>query len=109
MLDNIHYGTFIFFGVRILHPMLSGCPDLRVLQAFSFLGGLFIMFFVPETKGLTLEEMDEVFGSAGMAAGETARFVEIEKRIGLDAYNDPDPNRASGSPTNEKHDHIEKF
>ncbi|TFK81254.1 general substrate transporter [Polyporus arcularius HHB13444] len=91
MLDNIHYGTFIFFG------------------AFSFLGGLFIMFFVPETKGLTLEEMDEVFGSAGMAAGETARFVEIEKRIGLDAYNDPDPNRASGSPTNEKHDHIEKF
>ncbi|KAI0714342.1 general substrate transporter [Cerioporus squamosus] len=89
MLDNIRYGTFIFFG------------------AFSFLGGLFIMFFVPETKGLTLEEMDEVFGSAGLAAAEHERFTEIEKRIGLDAYNDPDPNRAS--PANEKHEDIEKF
>ena len=63
-------------------------------QAFSFLGGLFIMFFVPETKGLTLEEMDEIFGSAGLAAGEQERLEASERRIGLDAYNDPDPNSA---------------
>ena len=31
--------------------------------------------------------MDEIFGSAGMAAGEQERFIEIEKRIGLDVYN----------------------
>lgn len=33
MLDNISYGTFIFFG------------------AFSLAGGLFVWWFVPETKG----------------------------------------------------------
>ena len=57
------------------------------------------MFLVPETKGLSLEEMDEVFGSAGMAANEHQRFLEIEKRIGLDAYNDP--NRSSPEDTKE--------
>ncbi|RPD74684.1 general substrate transporter [Lentinus tigrinus ALCF2SS1-7] len=89
MLKKITFGTFIFFGV------------------FSFLGGLFIQFLVPETKGLTLEEMDEVFGSAGMAAGEHQRFTEIEKRIGLDAYDDPDPNRSSPVDDLKKED-IEK-
>ncbi|KAI8980112.1 general substrate transporter [Trametes punicea] len=89
MLDNIDFGTFVFFG------------------AFSFAGGLFIWLFVPETKGLTLEEMDEIFGSAGMAAGELERFLAIEKRIGLDAYNDPDPDRASPDTEIRKHE-IEK-
>ncbi|KAI0327848.1 general substrate transporter [Cubamyces sp. BRFM 1775] len=89
MLDNINFGTFVFFG------------------AFSFAGGVFIWFFVPETKGLTLEEMDEIFGSAGMAAGEQERFLAIEKRIGLDAYNDPDPDRASPDNDIRKHE-IEK-
>lgn len=51
--------------------------------------------------------MDEVFGSAGMAAGENQRFLEIERRIGLDAYNDPDANRSS--PVDDmKRDDIEK-
>ena len=54
----------------------------------------YVYIFIVETKGLSLEEMDEVFGSAGMAAGENARFIEIERRIGRDAYNDPDPNSA---------------
>ncbi|KAL7279134.1 general substrate transporter [Trametes coccinea BRFM310] len=89
MLDNIGFGTFVFFG------------------AFSFAGGLFIWFFVPETKGLSLEEMDEIFGSAGMAASEQARFLAIEKRIGLDAYNDPDPDRATPDHEIRKHE-IEK-
>ncbi|KAH9850320.1 general substrate transporter [Lenzites betulinus] len=88
MLAHIGFGTFVFFG------------------AFSFMGALFIWFFVPETKGLTLEEMDEIFGSAGMAAGEHERFLAIEKQIGLDAYNDPD--RTSPNLTDVKHDSIEK-
>ena len=39
MLSNIQYGTFILFGL------------------LTVLGGLFIIFFVPETKCLSLEEM----------------------------------------------------
>ncbi|KAH9945390.1 general substrate transporter [Epithele typhae] len=86
MLTNITFGTFIFFG------------------AFSFAGGIFVWLFVPETKGLTLEEMDEIFGSVGMAASEMQRLEEIERRIGLDAYND------GGSPTEKRshEDHLEK-
>ncbi|EJD45570.1 general substrate transporter [Auricularia subglabra TFB-10046 SS5] len=75
------YGTFIFFG------------------AFSFLGGLFIWFFVPETKGLTLEEMDAAFGDAGagLARADVERQARIAKSIGLDAYD-----RIGITPPNEK-------
>ena len=44
--------------------------------------------------------MDEIFGSAGLAAGEQERILAIEKRIGLDAYNDP----SHASPSEEKED-----
>ena len=37
MLEHISYGTFIFFG------------------SFSLAGGLFIWFFVPETKGACVD------------------------------------------------------
>ena len=49
MLKKITFGTFIFFGI------------------LTFGGGAFIWFFVPETKRLTLEEMDVLFGSKGVA------------------------------------------
>ncbi|KAF8580727.1 general substrate transporter [Ramaria rubella] len=69
MLAKIGYRTFIIFGI------------------FSFLGGLFIMFFVPETSGKTLEEMDVVFGdSARTGATDLERLRRIHKQIGLDAY-----------------------
>ncbi|PVH71869.1 sugar transporter [Cadophora sp. DSE1049] len=52
MLTNLHGGFFFFF---------ASCITLM---------GLFVFFLVPETKGRTLEGMDEVFGSAyGEAAG----------------------------------------
>ncbi|KAF6757229.1 sugar transporter [Ephemerocybe angulata] len=57
MLEHISYGTFIFFG------------------AFSLAGGLFIWWFVPETKGLTLEEMDDV--------ADQKRHDAIAERLGL--------------------------
>lgn len=49
MLEKIAYGTFIFFGL-----MTVG-------------GFVFIWLYVPETKRLTLEEMDVLFGSLGVA------------------------------------------
>lgn len=43
---------------------------------------------VPETKGLSLEEMDEAFGAQGLAAADLRRQAEISDRIGLSAYDD---------------------
>ncbi|TDZ73152.1 putative quinate permease [Colletotrichum trifolii] len=43
------YGMFFMFG------------------SFGFAMGLFVYFFVPETKGLSLEKMDELFGVTQMA------------------------------------------
>ena len=44
MLTGMKWGTFVFFGLM------------------TFVGAFFIWFFVPETKRLTLEEMDIIFG-----------------------------------------------
>ncbi|KAJ7903488.1 general substrate transporter [Mycena olivaceomarginata] len=66
MLKKLGFGTFVFFG------------------AFSLLGGLFVMFFVPETKGVSLEEMEEVFGSTtGIARQDQDRLDAIHRRLGL--------------------------
>lgn len=46
-------------------------------------GILYVIFFVPETRGRTLEEMDEIFGSTGMAAADSERKHRIESEIGL--------------------------
>ncbi|OCL05260.1 quinate permease [Glonium stellatum] len=66
MLSGINWGTYIFFSV------------------WCALGGLFILFFVPETKGKTLEEMDMVFGSH-TSAEEMEEFAKVQERIGLTA------------------------
>lgn len=44
---------------------------------------MYVIFLVPETKGRTLEEMDELFGTTGIAAADTARKHRIESEIGL--------------------------
>ncbi|EAW08376.1 sugar porter family MFS transporter [Aspergillus clavatus NRRL 1] len=66
MLQDIRYGTYIFFGV------------------ITFFGALFIAFLVPETKQLSLEEMDVIFGSEGTAVSDFERQAEISREIGLD-------------------------
>ncbi|KAI5986533.1 general substrate transporter [Pisolithus albus] len=69
MMTHLGFGTFVFFG------------------AFSLMGGIFVLLFVPETKGLTLEEMDAVFGdSEGLGVADQERQTEIANRIGLTAY-----------------------
>jgi hypothetical protein len=59
------YGTFIFFG------------------CMTVIGIVYVIFMVPETKGRTLEEMDELFGSSGFAAADAERKHRIESEIGL--------------------------
>jgi len=66
MLTHMRYGTYIFFGA------LTAC------------GAAFIFFFVPETKGLSLEEMDVLFGSEGTAQADAERMREIYREVGLD-------------------------
>jgi hypothetical protein len=44
---------------------------------------IYVIFFVPETRGRTLEEMDELFGTSGMAAADAVRKTRIEREIGL--------------------------
>ncbi|CAE6526468.1 unnamed protein product [Rhizoctonia solani] len=87
MMEHITYGTFIFFGL------------------FSLMGGAFVYFFVPETKGLTLEEMDVAFGdSSGTAAADRERMAEISTRIGLSKLTGDE--KVSGKPdvsVDEKH------
>jgi len=66
MLKHLRYGTYIFFGL------------------LTFGGAAFIYFFFPETKGLSLEEMDILFGSAGAAAADSERMREIAREVGLE-------------------------
>jgi sugar porter (SP) family MFS transporter len=81
MLTGIPYGTYILFGL------------------LTYLGAAFIWFVVPETKRLTLEEMDVVFGSEGTAAADFERMEEINNEIGLTQIlrNDNGVTVASGS------------
>lgn len=65
MLSHMKYGTYIFFGV------------------LTFLGAAFIYFYFPETKGLSLEEMDILFGSVGTAEREKERWREVHAEVGL--------------------------
>jgi MFS family permease len=67
LLERITYGTYILFGL------------------LTFLGAAFIWFFVPETKRLTLEEMDTIFGSEGAALKDQERMADINREIGLAA------------------------
>jgi len=62
MLATIKWGTYIFFAV------------------FCLLAGLFTYFFVPETRGKTLEDMDLVFGDTA-AHEEKDRIRQIEAQL----------------------------
>lgn len=57
---------------------------------------------MPETKGRTLEEMDELFGSVGLAAADSGRKERIEREIGLLAL-------VGAEPSDEKHTEAGMF
>jgi len=64
------YGTYFIFG------------------AFSFAMFVFVWFFIPETKGLSLERMDELFGGAPVnpkLQGEEASVRSATRNGDVDA------------------------
>ncbi|KAK5688569.1 hypothetical protein LTS10_000547 [Elasticomyces elasticus] len=75
MISNISYGTYFVFA------------------SMTTIGIFWVFFFVPETKGLTMEEMDDLFGSAdavrslddamndleGGKPGLVAQHIEVTK------------------------------
>ncbi|KAI7014908.1 hypothetical protein KC366_g15652, partial [Hortaea werneckii] len=63
MFSQAGFGTYVFFAIM------------------CFLGVLWAWIFVPETKGKTLEELDDVFGDAtGQEEHEVMRSVAAEAR-----------------------------
>jgi hypothetical protein len=65
MLDKLKFGTYIFFAT------------------FCLIMFLWVLFFVPETRYKTLEEMDEVFGDNSGSA-DRERMQEIMAQVGLE-------------------------
>ncbi|KAI0165432.1 general substrate transporter [Hypoxylon sp. FL1284] len=59
MMTNITYGTFLFFGASLV------------------VGMLLVFLFVPETKGLSLEDMDVLFNVRGLAAAQRKKADDI--------------------------------
>ncbi|KAF6750782.1 general substrate transporter [Ephemerocybe angulata] len=68
MLDNMRYGTYIFFA------------------AWCFIGAAYCCT-IPETAGRRLEDMDAAFGDTSNSSEEDkARMARINKEIGYDKY-----------------------
>ncbi|KAL2068373.1 hypothetical protein VTL71DRAFT_16471 [Oculimacula yallundae] len=93
MLEHWAWGTYIFFAV------------------FLFAGIFWVHFFLPETKGATLEEMDSVFNSH---AGEEDAVLlrEAQRDVGLTAYLEGNLSGNTALASSEKdlhHDQKEKM
>jgi hypothetical protein len=71
MLDKLKFGTYIFFA------------------AFCLIMFLWVLFFLPETRYKSMEEMDLVFGD-NSGTVDRERMQEIMAEIGLvDASSNP--------------------
>jgi cbb3-type cytochrome oxidase subunit 3 len=64
MLKSITFGTFYFFLV------------------FCLILVVWVYFFVPETKGRRIEEMDAIFGG-NQGVEDMARIADIRRRLGI--------------------------
>ncbi|KAH6689718.1 quinate permease [Plectosphaerella plurivora] len=64
MLESISWGMYVFFASCLVAGMV------------------FVYFCVPETKGRTLEEMDQVFGSKS-STEDLAELAAVQEEVGL--------------------------
>ncbi|KIR26192.1 sugar transporter [Cryptococcus deuterogattii LA55] len=71
MLQNIRYGTFIFFG------------------AFAVISGIWAWFLCPETKGLTLEAVDQLFHNHTAHEELKQKHDIISRMIGMELTTTP--------------------
>ena len=62
MISNIGYGTYLFF---------ASCTMLMAIWAY---------FCVPETKGRTLESMDQLFGATAISYENKLTEDEIQEK-----------------------------
>jgi hypothetical protein len=62
MITGIGFGTYVFFAV------------------FCLIALVWVWFFIPETNGRTLEQMDFVFGD-NQTTQETERRARIEEEM----------------------------
>jgi hypothetical protein len=90
MISGISYGTYLIFGI------------------LTFAGAAFVWYYVPETKRLTLEEMDVIFGSEGTAQADFERMAEINREIGLDTILRSSDTSAGSGHENEHEKELEK-
>jgi hypothetical protein len=63
MISNIGYGTYLFFG---------SCTILMTVWAY---------FCVPETKGRTLESMDQLFGAVAINYEDELTEDEVQAKV----------------------------
>ncbi|KAJ5287888.1 Major facilitator-type transporter ecdD [Penicillium angulare] len=75
MLNSIKFGTFYFFLVL-------------TKAAFCIFLIVWVYFFVPETRGVSIEEMDKLFGG-NQGEADVIRMANIRQRLGL-VYDDFD-------------------
>jgi hypothetical protein len=71
MMTNITYGTFFLFGFSVLFGII-----------FSFV-------FIPETKGISLEDMDILFNQGGLAYSwrrKTDQIIRDRAEAGADEF-----------------------
>lgn len=66
----------------------AGFGTYFIFGGFSFAMFIFVWFFIPETKGISLERMDELFGGAPVnpkLQGEEASVRSASNRGDVDA------------------------
>ncbi|KAB8072010.1 general substrate transporter [Aspergillus leporis] len=77
---------FNFVVARAVPNMLAtvgsnGYGTYIIFSCFCFSMGIFVWFFIPETKGLSLEKMDELFG---VATAATLKSGDVERAVSHD-------------------------
>lgn len=91
MIATMKYGAYIFFGI------------------ICILGAAYVTFLVPETKGVSLEEMDEIFkDESGQGQRDLERMQRIWGELGL--LGDSIPNAVEKEAINKISEdaHVEK-
>ena len=83
-LENIAYKTYFIFGVSDRFRAFPWTKRNKLLfQTFNFACFIHVLFMYPETKGRTLEEIEEVFGQGHMFSA-----WKIKSTVGLKTLED---------------------